>query len=357
MSNLTDPGALAAYGWVPPLANRYPPLSADRQPARIVRVDRGRAAVVITPAGLADARLAPGADPPATGDWAVVRLRPDGGLVVDELLPRTSAVTRTNAASSGEQVLLANVETMFALHGVDRPHRVGRLERLCILSWDAGAEPVILLTKTDLLGTDGAAIGLVDALDEIGKVLRGVDVLPVSAATGAGIGQLGPYLTPGATVGLVGESGAGKSTLVNRLVGEERQRTGATRRGDHKGRHTTTSRELIPLPGGAVLADTPGLRTVAMTGESAGLARAYDDLEELFTRCRFRDCAHRREPGCAVQAALAHGELSRQRWAGYQKLAREIAYEERRATQRAKRAEDRQVGKVLRKVRQDRQEW
>ncbi len=351
-------GALAGYGLSDAVLAAYQPfVRPDRELVRVARVDRGAVAVA-TARGLATARIPPGNGlAPATGDWAAARLAPDGSLLLEAVLPRTTAIRRTSRDGTTEQVLVANVETMLVLHGLDRPHRVGRLERLCILTWDAGAEPVIVLTKTDLLDTGGAAIELVDALDRIGRVLRDVEVLPVSSATGAGIGQLAPYLGPGATVGLVGESGAGKSTLVNRLAGEEVQRTGGVRRGDRKGRHTTTSRELIPLPSGAVLVDTPGLRMVAMAGGSDGLARAYDDLEKLFAECRFRDCAHRAEPGCAVRAALADGRLSDSRWAGYRKLAREIAYEERRSAERSRRAEEKRVGKKLRKVRQDREEW
>ncbi len=355
---MPDPTGLSAYGLSPAVLDRYQPFARpDRRLARVARVDRGQV-VVATAHGLGTARVPPDADPPpATGDWAAVRLLPDASLLLVEVLPRTTALRRTSRDGTAEQVLVANVDTMLVLHGVDRPHRVGRLERLCILTWDAGAHPVVVLTKTDLLDTGGAAIDLVDALDRIRQVLRDVDVIPVSSITGAGIGQLAPYLAPGTTVGLVGESGAGKSTLVNRLAGGEVQRTGGVRRGDRKGRHTTTSRELIPLSGGAVLVDTPGLRMVAMSGGGEGLARAYDDLAELFTGCRFRDCRHRAEPGCAVRAALADGRLSESRWAGYRKLAREIAYEERRASERARRSEARRVGKGLRRVRQDREEW
>lgn len=354
-----DPtGTLATYGWNESTLGSFQQVAGEGTvPVRVVRVDRG-SYLVAAASGVTRCYPASPTDPAAvTGDWAAARSRPGLGLVLDALIPRTTEISRLNREGSGAQVLVANVDTMFVLHGVDRPHRVGRLERLCILTWDAGAHPVIVLTKTDLLGTDEAVIGLVDAIREIGKVIRGVDVLPVSSTSGAGVGQLKPYLVAGATVGLVGESGAGKSTLINRLIGEELQATGRTRRGDHKGRHTTTARELIPLGNGAVLVDTPGLRTIGMIGGEEGLARAYEDLEALFAECRFRDCGHDAEPGCAVTSALRRGTLDRARWDGYQKLLREMSFEARRAEARERRAEAKETGRRLRKVRKNIEEW
>lgn len=338
----TLPGALAAYGWSPRIAERFGDLDhLHRQPVRIARVDRD-GCLVIAATGIARCRI-PGSLPeaPVTGDWAVARVDPLSGLVLERVLARSTAVRRVNALGSGDQVLVANIDTMFVLHGLDRPHRVGRLERLSILAWDAGASPVIVLTKTDLAGTGEAVIGLDDAVAEIRRVLPAVDVCAVSAVTGAGIERLDAYLTAGATVGLVGESGAGKSTLINRLAGDELQATGETRRGDHKGRHTTTARELVPLPGGAVLVDTPGVRTVAMPEAGRGVSRAHDDLESLFSECRFRDCRHRTEPGCAVRAALDDGRLDEKRWGSYQKLLKEMAHESRRTRERERRTASR----------------
>ncbi len=309
----------------------------DRLLVRIARVDRGHLAVATTE-GVTTALLRTVDDgPPVTGDWAAVKIADDGTLLLDQLLPRFSAVVRANPEGTGEQVLVANVDTMFVLHGMDRPHRVGRLERLSILTWDAGAEPVVVLTKTDLEESGGAVIALDEAIAEIRKVLRDVEVIPLSSSTGEGVDALDPYLGEGQTVGLVGESGAGKSSLVNRLVGEELMETGEVRKGDHKGRHTTVTRELIPLASGAVLVDTPGLRMIAMPTSHEGLATAYDDLEELFLECRFRDCTHGTEPGCAVQAALRDGRLQRSRWDAYRKLEREIEAEQRRVVERERR--------------------
>ncbi len=332
------PGALGAYGWNPTIAGRFGDLDhPHRQPVRVARVDRDRC-LVMTAMGMAPCRtLSSLSEPPVTGDWAVARLDVHSGLILEAVLPRTSEVTRLNAAANREQVLVANIDTMFVLHGLDRPHRVGRLERLSILTWETGATPVIVFTKIDLLETGGAVIDLEDAIGELRRVLPAVDVCAVSGVTGSGIDQLDPYLTAGATVGLAGESGAGKSTLVNRLVGDDRQATGATRAGDHKGRHTTTSRELVPLPGGAVLVDTPGIRMVPMAGGAHGMSQAHDDVEALFSQCRFRDCRHRAEPGCAVQSAIDDGRLDASRWVSYQKLLKEIAHESERTAERARR--------------------
>jgi ribosome biogenesis GTPase len=254
-------------------------------------------------------------------------------------------------------VLVANIDAMLVLHGFDRPHRVGRIERCCILARDAGATPTVLLTKSDLLDSGKAVIDLVEALERIHTILPGVDVFPVSSETEAGLAQLSPILSTGRTVALMGESGSGKSTLINRLIGATVQVTGETRRGDSKGRHTTTSRTLLPISTGAVLVDMPGIRTIGMTTNRTGLSGVHGDLEALFEECRFRDCRHQSEPGCAVRSALDSGRLDTVRWAGYLKLQKEMAHEARRADQRARRAEERDGGRRYRKVRHRVEEW
>jgi ribosome biogenesis GTPase len=274
--------------------------------------------------------------------------------VVEAVLPRRSEIKRLDPSATGEQVLVANVDSMFILHGLDRPHRVGRVERLCLITWDGGATPVVILTKSDLEGTAEAAIRLAEAIDGISDVVRDVEIVPVSSTTGAGIHQLAPYLMPGSTVGVVGESGAGKSTLINKLVGDEVQVTGDLRAGDSMGKHTTTSRDLVPLPSGAILIDTPGLRAISMLGDQTGLERSYADVEALFELCRFRDCMHGAEPGCGVKEALASGELEEARWAGYQRLLRETAIEAARTDARARNVEIKQLSKRIRKAKKNR---
>lgn len=331
-------GVLTTYGLdATVLATFQDSASIGTELARLVRVDRDRC-LVATAAGIRAARLSRSSgSTPVTGDWVVVRRGPAGDVAVEGVLPRRTAVTRINPAGNDEQVLVANIDTIFVLHGIDRPHRVGRLERLSILTWDGGAQPVIVITKTDLAGTSDAVIEIDEAITEVRGALPAVPIHPVSSATGEGLGALSRYLGPAQTVGVAGESGAGKSTLINRLIGRNVQDTGPVRRGDHKGRHTTTSRELLPAPSGGLLVDTPGLRMIAMPGREEGVARAYADVEALFANCRFRNCRHGPEPACAVSAALACGELSAKRWKGYQKLQREIAYEARRAGERQRR--------------------
>jgi ribosome biogenesis GTPase len=341
-------GALEAYGWNKAVSDQYESIAnSDNRLVRVARVDRATC-LVATAAGVTGCRRGTLSAEPVTGDWAAARLMSNGGLTLDRLLPRTTSVARTNAMSSGEQLLAANVDTMLVLHGVDRPHRVGRLARLAVLGWDAGVNPVIVLTKIDLGGTPAASIEVDEAVAEIKKVIFDIDVVPVSNMTGAGIDRLGPYLRPGTTIGLVGESGAGKSSLVNRLAAQSVQRTGATRDSDHKGRHTTTSRDLVPIPGGAVLIDTPGLRSISMPVAVEGFARAYADLESLIADCRFNDCEHSAEPGCRIKRALLEGDLTPERWSGYLKLRREIAFEERRVVERERRAERRAGRRRLR---------
>jgi len=350
------PGSLVAFGWNESVSTRYQPYEKNgHHLVRIVRVDRA-SCVVATAAGVTDCRSGSSQLAPVTGDWAVARDTADGGLVLHEVLPRTTMVLRGNAMATGEQVLAANIDTMFILHGVDRPHRVGRLQRLAILSWEAEVHPVIVLTKIDLAGTDEASVGVAEAISEITDIVPDIEIVATSAVTGKGIELLRPHLSAGQTIGLLGESGAGKSSLVNHLVNEDVQSTGLTRDGDHKGRHTTTSRDLVPIPGGAVLVDTPGLRSIAMPVANEGLARAYADLETFVQECRFRNCTHVVEPGCGIQAAISDGRLSPQRWEGYQKLQQEMAVEARRIVVRDREAETR-TARRRRRVEPDADEW
>lgn len=350
------PGRLAPYGWTSAVQDVFQSTAGPSDVlARVVRVDRN-GCVVVTARHEHRCRVLEGSEPPVTGDWVAIQLVAGASPVVLRNLPRSTVVERTNAAGTGSQTLVANVDAMFVLHGVDRPHRVGRLERLSILSWEAGIEPVIVLTKVDLDGTPAATITVSGAIREIQRVIHAIDVVPASAVTGEGIEALRAVLQPRRTVGVVGESGAGKSSLVNHLAGAEVQATQATRSGDHKGRHTTTSRELVPIPTGGVMVDTPGLRSIAMTPAHGGLARSYADLEKLAVGCRFRDCSHEVEPGCAVRAAIEAGDLPESRWAAYRKLHREMAYERRRAEQRARRTAARGARRRPRSVPDD-DEW
>jgi ribosome biogenesis GTPase len=257
---------------------------------------------------------------PAVGDWVALRSREGPGrTLVHAVLPRRTAFVRRAAGDQTvQQVLAANVDTVFLVMGLDRDYNPRRIERALVLAWESGAEPVIVLNKTDLSDEVEACRAEVEA------AAPGVPVVALSAKRSEGLGDLGPWLRRGRTVALLGSSGVGKSTIVNRLLGEERQRTREVRESDQRGRHTTTHRELLALPGGGLLIDTPGLREIQLWATEEGLAAAFDDVETFAAGCRFRDCAHEAEPGCAVRAAVAEGRLLPERLASFHKLRAEL---------------------------------
>ncbi|SEH03960.1 ribosome biogenesis GTPase [Nonomuraea solani] len=316
MSNLfTDPSGLSRYGWTETLDHAFTEhRESGLVPARIVRVDRGLCDAV-TEAGPVRAGLTAlySPDPllaPCTGDWAA--LRPGDAPELVALLPRHSAIVRSSASrTSHGQVLAANIDTVVVTVAMTAPLDAARLERLLAIAWDSGARPLIVLTKADL-ATDAF---------ELEALAPGVDILATSAATGQNIDVLTALLS-GTTV-LLGSSGAGKSSLGNALLGDELLATGQVRAHDGKGRHTTVRRELVPLPGGGVLIDTPGLRGISLYDATDGLEQVFAEIERLAQDCRFGDCGHDTEPGCAVQAALQAGELTERRLASYRKLQRE----------------------------------
>ena len=283
---------------------------AGRLPGRIARVDRGRVDV-LTDGGRVRARCPV---PPAVGDWVLVDPGSDPPSVAAVLPRRTALVRATVSGRSEAQVLAANVDTVLVTVPCEAGGRAGRVERLLALAWESGATPVVVLTKTDRL--DGVA----DAVAELALSAPGVEVLAVSAVTGDGLDDVAAAAR-GTTV-LVGPSGAGKSTLANALIGEEALAVGEVRASDGKGRHTTVHRELVPFDGG-VLVDTPGLRAVGLIDAAEGIDKAFTDVVELAEDCRFADCAHDREPGCAVRAAVEAHELPERRWEAYRKLLRE----------------------------------
>ncbi|HEX4787212.1 MAG TPA: ribosome small subunit-dependent GTPase A [Actinospica sp.] len=348
-ARLTTP-SLADLGWNPQRAAHYAAhAAAGTVPGRVARVDRGLCDVLLadpvdpnaaTRTVRADWSAFNGPDPinnPCTGDWCVVDLGDPSAPVLRALLPRHTAVVRgaTGERSDG-QVLAANVDHVLITVSLAAKSDVGRIERLLALAWESGAQPVVVLTKADA-GYDPERILDVEA------AAPGATVLAVSALTGEGMDVLGALLA-GGSAALIGQSGVGKSTLTNALVGAEVMATGGTRETDEKGRHTTTTRELIPLPGGGVLIDTPGLRGVGLFGGEAGLAQTFSDIEEFAEQCRFADCAHESEPGCAVLAAVADGELPERRLASYRKLLRENEWIASRTDARLA-AERRQVWK------------
>jgi ribosome biogenesis GTPase len=248
-------------------------------------------------------------------------VREEDGLEVpriEAVLDRAGAITRGDPGETSDaQVLAANVDTVLVVHPIASPPNLRRIERELTLAWDSGAVPAVVLTKADLCPSPEQAASAVS------PVAPGVDVHLTSAATGRGVTALLGYAGGHRTVALIGPSGAGKSTLINALLREDRQATREVRVSDGKGRHTTVTRELVPLPGGGVLVDTPGLRALALTGSSEGIGAAFPDVERLAEGCRFRDCTHSHEPGCAVRAAVGSGALDADRLASYHKLQRE----------------------------------
>ncbi|MEM7648018.1 MAG: ribosome small subunit-dependent GTPase A [Cyanobacteria bacterium P01_A01_bin.70] len=263
---------------------------------------------------------------PAVGDWVVVERQSTATAVtIHQVLPRQSQFVRQAAGTlTAGQVIAANVDTVFLMSGLDGDFNLRRIERYLVTAWDSGASPVLILNKADQCADLPAAIAQVET------VAIAVPIHVISATQGDGLDQLAPYLSPGKTVVLIGSSGVGKSTLTNYLLGEQQAATQAVRMDDSRGRHTTTHRQLWPLPGGALLIDTPGLRELQLWSANTGLAETFGDIQALAADCKFRDCQHQSEPGCAVQAAIATGELTTARLQSYQKLQREQQWIEQR---------------------------
>ncbi len=284
-----------------------------------VLTDGGAIPAVLTGRFRHDARTR--ADLPAVGDWVMARAEAGGPATISVLLPRASAFMRKVAGdTTQEQVVAANVEAVFLVCGLDADFNPRRIERALTAAWESGAQPVVVLNKADL-GND-----VVARVAETEAVAPGAPVVALSALEGNGLDALSPWLVPGHTIALIGSSGAGKSTLTNALLGEARQATGAVREEDSRGRHTTTHRELVPLPSGALLLDTPGMRELQLWGEDSGLDGAFPEVTELVALCRFNDCTHASEPGCAVLEALASGALDPARFAAWRKLQRELRF-------------------------------
>jgi ribosome biogenesis GTPase len=268
-------------------------------------------------------RLADRASMPVAGDWVAARVVGAGQAIVDAVLPRHSLFSRRAAGRrEDQQPIAANVDLMFLVCGLDGDFNLRRLERYLTLTAESGAAPVIVLNKSD------AAEGLAARIEETATVAGATPIVACSAKTGVGLDALDRFLAPGRTIALLGSSGVGKSTLVNRFLGEERLRTNEVRESDSRGRHTTTHRELIPLPRGGALIDTPGMRELQLWARQESVDATFDEISEVAVECRFRDCTHQGEQGCAVEAAIARGSISPERMASYRKLAAEARHHE-----------------------------
>jgi ribosome biogenesis GTPase len=332
--------SLADIGWDSFFDHHFEPFrQAGWLPARVarehrelydVRLDEGELAARVSGRmrHLAQSR----SDFPTVGDWVAVEPRPeDGDATIHALLPRKSRFCRKVAAlRTEEQVVAANIDTVFLVTGLDANFNLRRIERYLTVARDSGAEPVVVLNKVDLCPEPDPLI------DEARTVAAGVPVCAISAATGQGLDALRPYVGAGSTAALLGSSGVGKTTIINSLTGRDALKTGEVRQADGRGRHVTTWKELIELPGAGVIIDTPGMRELQLWGDGDGLRGSFEEIEDLARRCRFRDCRHEKEPGCAVKEALEQGSLDADRYKSYLKLRRELAYLSVRKDQRAR---------------------
>lgn len=339
--------ALAALGWNDRWLALHTTAAEGRggapiRPGRVIRHD-GVAVLVAGEGDTASLPVLGSVEPvPVVGDWVVVDERTDA---VVEVLDRTSLLRRLDPDGTTEQALVANLDVLLIVCGLDRPVKSGRIQRSAALAWDAGATPVVVLTKADLV--DDAEVET--TAEGVRAANPGLDVLVTSATGEVGLDEV-RSLAAERTIVLLGESGAGKSTLTNALVGDDVVATGEVRKGDAKGRHTTTRRELHVLPSGGVLIDTPGIRSVGLWVDPEAVAATFDDIEELGEGCRFRDCAHDTEPGCAVLAAVEAGELAPERYEAWQALRKEAESAALRADAHAKHQADRRFGKIAREA-------
>lgn len=343
---------LAELGWTDQIETAFTPYAArGLEPARVVAEHRGGYLV----RGEHDERLARArgrlrdheirGGMPAVGDWVAVCDAPQGLTAIEAVLPRRTKVSRkTPWLKAEEHVLVANVDTVFIAAGLDGDFNPRRLERYLVAVWDSGADPVVLLTKADVCEDPGLVF-------EAEAVAAGAPVLVASTVTGEGFDELRARLEPARTHALLGSSGVGKSSVVNRLAGRTVMPTGDLRR-DNRGRHTTRHRQLVVLPGGALVVDTPGLRELQVW--EGDVDEAFSDIAALAEQCRFNDCAHESEPGCAVRNALVSGDLSEERFASYRRLGRELRSIEARSSTRVQRELKRRWRARAREVRAER---
>lgn len=337
--------SLRDWGWQSSFAEL---LSPGLEPARVISHERDHY-LVITASGERSAessgRLLYAAEPPVAGDWVGLRSQ----MVIDEILPRRTRLSRRQPGKRDEeQVLAANIDLVLVVTGLDHDFNLRRLERYKIVVAESGADLALILNKADLHPDVGAAVASVRG------IAPGAPVLAISAQTGEGLDAVRDLLQPGRTAALAGSSGAGKSTLLNRLLGSEQQETTPVRAGDNRGRHTTTRRQLFPIPGGGLLLDQPGIRELQFWGGDAG--DAFGEIAKLAKGCRYADCRHSAEPGCAVIAAASQGTLDPGRLESYRKLSKELAFAERQTNVAAAQAEKRRWKSIHRSMKRWRRE-
>ncbi len=354
---------LVSLGWTSYFSHYFEPLARrGLVPARVVREDRELYLVLgecgeltAEPSGRMRHEVRSRSEWPAVGDWVAIEPRiAEQRATIQALLPRRSRISRKVAGfRTDEQVVAANVDTVFLVSGLDGDFNLRRIERALAMAWESGVNPIIVLNKADV------APRLEQQVAAVERIAMGVPVHVASAETGVGLEALSAYLGPGQTAVLVGSSGVGKSSLINRLVGSERQKVHSVREDDSRGRHTTTRRELLFPPGGAMIIDNPGIRELQLwgddDGDTGGLAETFEDINALAAQCRFHNCRHESEPGCAIRAALEAGQLDPGRLKSYEKMQRELSFLARRVDERARtEAKERskklsQFGKTLQK--------
>ncbi len=343
-------------GWNDQLSEWADTIEGAAMRGRVARVSRGFSLVFTG----GDAVLAESASTrtrtdlaPATGDFVVVADEevaggdPDDGAFILDIAPRTTALSRRASGRVPEpQVLAANIDLVFVMHGLDRPPNLRRIERQLVVAWDSGARPVIVLTKADVIEDKTELAEVIESIDDVSP---DVQTVAMSTVTGEGVDAVEELVAEGTTVALMGLSGIGKSTLVNLLSGGQVQRTGEVRAADRRGRHTTVTRDLIPIPGRGHIIDTPGIREIGLWQAYDGLDKTFPEIAEAAADCRFADCGHDQEPGCQVQEALAKGLIAERRLEHWQDLKAELELQETQLEEFARRAESRDRAEAHRK--------
>jgi ribosome biogenesis GTPase / thiamine phosphate phosphatase len=346
-----DP-VLRSLGWNAFFGEGFRAYAVDNEPGRVSTVTKS-GCKVITKEGEIRARV-PGKMRkdsllPAVGDWVALSRDDSGTYTIHVILPRKSKISRKDAGRvTGEQVIATNVDVAFIVTSLNKDLNLRRLERYLAIARQSEVEPVIVLNKADICPDAGPAI------DDVKAIAPGVPVFSISATEKTGIGTLAPYLKEGKTVVLLGSSGVGKSTIINALEGFGRQKVGDIREDDSRGRHTTTSRELIILENGGVVIDNPGMRELQLWDAGGGLAETFRDIEELMKQCKFSDCQHDTEPGCAIKMALKEGTLSEVRMESYRKLKREMLALERKKNPELRAEELKKWKKLMQQGKQNR---
>ncbi len=352
------------FGWCDHFARHFQPYAEKQLEAGRVVLLRQHQYALRTAAGELDAEVAgrllhraeAAADLPAVGDWvAFARPPAHPAAVIHAVLPRRTRLSRKVAGRRAtEQVVAANVDTVFLVMGLDGDYNLRRLERLLVTAWESGARPIAVLNKADLSGE------VEDRRQAVSAAAPGVDVVVTSCVSDRGIEALETLLVPAETVALIGSSGVGKTSLINRLIGRETLRTGAVRASDDRGRHTTTHRQLFVLDGGALLIDNPGIRELVPWSGADGLVGAFEDIQTLAAGCRFRDCTHSGEPGCAVASSVTDGGLDASRLRNYRDLEKELRALDLRRDKAARRAAGKKAQRMFRgakEAKRQRREW